>query len=92
MALSRFSGWRRWAYIGPALLWTLAFFVLPLLIMTLYSFWQRVGGKLVTDYSLANYERFFAKDYFLKALTNSLEVTLLTVVIRRYPRRSRSPP
>jgi len=72
---------RGWGFVLPGLLWTIAFFVLPLAIMVLYSFWQRVGTALVTDFTTANYERFFAQSALTKSLTNSLEVTAITVVI-----------
>ena len=72
---------RAWGLAGPALAWTLAFFVLPLAVMALYSVFQRVGGKLVTDLTLANYQKFLAKSYFIEALVNSLEVTSVVTVI-----------
>ena len=72
---------RSWAFIAPALLWTIAFFVLPLFVMAVYSLWQRAGGRLLKSFSLINYEAFFGRDYFLDALLNSLEVTALTTVI-----------
>jgi spermidine/putrescine transport system permease protein len=70
-----------WGFIGPGLLWTVAFFAIPLLIMTAYSLFQRVGGRIVTDLSLSNYLAFFSKPHHLNALVNSIEVTLLTTVI-----------
>ena len=70
-----------WGLLLPALLWTVAFFAMPLVIMALYSVWQRVGMKLVTDFTLANYGAFFAKSYFLDSLINSIEVTLIVTVI-----------
>lgn len=79
---ARRDGLRGWLFVAPAAVWVVAFFVLPLGIMGLYSLWQRVGGKLVTSSpSLDNYVAFFGRDYFLQALTNSLEVTALTTVI-----------
>ena len=62
-------------------MWTIAFFAVPLLIMAAYSLFQRVGGRIVTDLSLSNYIAFFSKPYQLKALVNSLEVTLITTII-----------
>jgi spermidine/putrescine transport system permease protein len=70
-----------WGFIGPGLLWTVAFFVVPLLIMAAYSLFQRVGGRIVTDLSLSNYVAFFSKPHHLNALTNSLEVALITTII-----------
>jgi len=75
---SRLQGW---GFIGPGLLWTIAFFAVPLLIMAAYSLFQRVGGRIVTDLSLSNYIAFFSKPHHLNALVNSLEVTLITTII-----------
>jgi len=73
--------WKGWGFIGPGLLWTVAFFTVPLLIMAAYSMFQRVGGRIVTDLSLSNYAAFFPKPHHLNALVNSVEVTLITTVI-----------
>jgi spermidine/putrescine transport system permease protein len=70
-----------WAFIGPGLLWTIAFFAVPLLIMAAYSLFQRVGGRIVTNLSLGNYFAFFSKPHHINALVNSLEVTLITTLI-----------
>ena len=70
-----------WALLAPALLWVAAFFVVPLAIMALYSLWRRDGTQLVREPSLANYEAFLDKSYFLDALVNSLEITAATVVL-----------
>jgi spermidine/putrescine transport system permease protein len=78
---TRSKTWKGWGLIGPGLLWTLAFFVVPLLVMTAYSLFQRVGGRIVTDLSLANYLEFFSRAHHYNALVNSLEVTLMTTVI-----------
>lgn len=72
---------RGWALLTPALLWTLLFFMMPLLIMGTYSFWERAGMKLVRSVSLANYEKFFDKTYFVGSLINSIEVTVIVTVI-----------
>ena len=71
---------RAWGLLLPALLWTVAFFAMPLVIMGLYSLWQRVGTKLVTDFTIANYGKFFAKSFLLESLVNSVEVTLIVTV------------
>ena len=70
-----------WGFIGPGLLWTVAFFAAPLLIMAAYSMFQRIGGRIVTDLSFSNYIAFFSKSHHLAALVNSIEVTLITTVI-----------
>ena len=79
---------KAWGLLLPALLWTAAFFVLPFIIMGVYSLWKRVGNRLITEVSLGNYENFFAKSFLYESLTNSLEVTFLvtiTSVILAYP-------
>lgn len=67
--------------IGPGLLWTIAFFVAPLIIMATYSFWRQAGGKVVREFTLENYQTFFSRSYFLQALLNSLEVAILVTII-----------
>lgn len=73
--------WRAWVYLAPALLWTAAFFLLPLAVMGLYSLWQRAGTRLITEPGLQNYQNFFARDYFTQALWNSIEVATLVTLI-----------
>ncbi len=80
-AMRRGERLRAWGLAGPALAWTFAFFVLPLAVMAIYSVFTRVGGKLVMTPSLANYQKFFGRSYFIEALTNSLEVTAMVTVI-----------
>ncbi len=69
-----------WA-VYPALLWTAGLFAVPLGIMLAVSLWRRVGGKLQADWTLANYIKFFDRSFFLEALGNSIEVTLIVTVI-----------
>ena len=61
--------------LAPAALWIALFFIVPLASMVIYSFWERRGSELITEFTTANYERFFSKWHFLKSLLNSLEVT-----------------
>ena len=70
----------KWA-VQPAVWFTLVFFLLPLLVMIVVSFWQRIYGKLSATWSIANYDKFYGTDYLRDALFNSLEVTLLTTAI-----------
>lgn len=80
--------WNSWRFVLPALVWTLAFFVVPFCFMLVMSFWQRIGGEIVATWGLHNYLNFFAKSHLLKALINSIEislsVTFLSVVLA-YP-------
>ena len=71
-----------WASVTPALGWTLVFFVLPFLAMGIVS----VAGK--NGFSMEAYEQFFVKESYWRALTNSLEVTLMVTglsVVLAYP-------
>ena len=66
-----------WALVGPALVWTVAFFVLPFLAMSLLSLTPQDGG----GFTFANYSQFFTDPSYYRAMINSLEVTALVTVI-----------
>jgi spermidine/putrescine transport system permease protein len=70
--------WKPWAYVGPALLWTAAFFVLPFLAMGWVSLTVYGTGEGPT---LANYGHFLANESYRQALVNSLQVTLVVTVV-----------
>ncbi|MFM8747515.1 MAG: ABC transporter permease [Aestuariivirga sp.] len=65
-----------WASVTPALLWTLAFFVLPFLAMGLVSLGLGSGKGIGLD----AYAQFFSNASYRRALANSLEVTLIVTV------------
>lgn len=87
------SGARRDAMRGlalalPAMLWTLALFVVPSAAIMVWSLFRRDGAQLVTEPGLDNYRRFLEQDSFRLALWNSIDVTLLVTalsVILAYP-------
>ena len=70
-----------WLFVLPTILWTLALFVLPFVIMLTMSLWQRVGTELVRSWNFANYFAFFEKSHFIAGLVNSLEITLTVTLI-----------
>ena len=70
-----------WAFVAPALLWTVAFFCVPFAVMAVVSLWERVGTDLVRSWSLVNYAKFFSRGHFLEAMLNSLEVTLTVTAL-----------
>ena len=72
---------KTWGLLLPALLWTAAFFLMPLAIMALHSLWRRSGGALVKDLSLVNYQKFFEKSFLFESLVNSIEVTVIVTVV-----------
>jgi len=72
---------RALAFVLPAILWTLAFFIVPFAFMVVMSLWKRVGTKLVETWNFDNYLAFFEKSHFLAGMLNSLEITLSVTVI-----------
>lgn len=66
-----------WASVTPALLWTLVFFAVPFLAMAMASLYPK-GAEGI---SLANYTQFFTNPSYWRALTNSLEVTLIVTAL-----------
>ncbi|TDQ81552.1 spermidine/putrescine transport system permease protein [Dongia mobilis] len=73
---------KSWGHL-PALAWTAAFFVLPLIAMLLMSLSERIEGRITLTWTFANYQAFLTKaeGTFVGALINSVEVTLLTTVL-----------
>jgi len=71
----------RWRFVAPALLWTIAFFIVPFVFMLIMSLWHRIGGKIVATWNLDNYVEFFSKSHLLKALTNSIEISVSVTII-----------
>ena len=74
------AGRRGLLFAAPALLWTLAFFLVPFLLMVGLSF-RPPEGMAGTAPSLQNYVRFFTNETFLGALRNSIEVTAIVTVV-----------
>lgn len=70
-----------WGLLAPALLWTLAFFVVPFVAMLALSFAHMEGRAVVQGFDLGNYIRAFTDWSQLKALINSVEITVTVTVI-----------
>lgn len=85
--------------LAPMVVVQLALFVAPLAIMFVYSFWTTRNFQIVTEWTLANYQAFFASWTYprvlLRTLLTSVAITVLTLlmayplayVIVRYTRR-----
>jgi spermidine/putrescine transport system permease protein len=71
---ARASGW---GYVAPALGFLLLFFVAPLAAMV----WRSLHLKGEAGLTLANYARFIGDETLWGALRNSVELTVLSVVI-----------
>jgi spermidine/putrescine transport system permease protein len=67
----------QWLTVGPAVLWTLLFFFLPLALMAWLSLHPLQGDGSGLD----NYRAFLTNPTYWRALVNSLEVTALVTVI-----------
>ena len=67
--------WRTLLLVGPAAIFTVLFFLVPLAAMAVASF--TVGGAL----SLDNYRHFLTQPSYVRALVNSLEVTLVVTAV-----------
>lgn len=70
-----------WGLVAPALLWTAAFFILPFVAMLALSFAHMEGREVVPGFDPGNYTRIFTDWTMLKALFNSLEITVVVTVI-----------
>ena len=67
--------------LAPAVLWTLLFFVVPMAIMLVYSFWTFTDYRVESTLTLDNYAQLFTETRYYSALMNSLVVTAATVLI-----------
>ncbi|MDP4089304.1 MAG: ABC transporter permease [Bacillota bacterium] len=75
----RFTGLA--ATLGPVVLWMLAFFIVPIFMIVVYSFCTRDDvGKISYTFTLGNFSRFFDPMY-LKILWDSLVISLATTVL-----------
>ena len=72
---------RGWGFVAPALLWTLAFFIVPFVIMGAMSLATLDGRTLTWGLSLANYIELSEKSYLVRAIFVSLEITLTVTIV-----------
>ncbi len=72
---------RGWGFVAPALLWTLAFFIVPFLVMGAMSFATLEGRSLVWGFHLDNYIELATRAYLWRAILVSLEITLTVTVV-----------
>ena len=81
MSIEQAERRRASALVAPALLWTLAFFVLPFAGMVWLSLGHLEGREVVAGPGPENYVRIFTDPSFLKGIRVSLEITLVVTVI-----------
>lgn len=70
-----------WGFVAPALLWTVAFFLVPFLVMGAMSFATLEGRSLVWGFHLDNYIEMATRPYLWRAILVSLEITLTVTVV-----------
>jgi spermidine/putrescine transport system permease protein len=81
MSLEKREKVRAFVFVIPALLWTLAFFIVPFVVMLVLSLAHIEGREIVQDYDLENYFRIFTQPSLLKGIFVSLEITLSVTVV-----------
>jgi spermidine/putrescine transport system permease protein len=69
------------ALLAPALLWVLAFFILPFAGMVALSFARMNDRTVERGFFMDNYARFWADPAIFKGLIVSLEITLVVTVV-----------
>lgn len=70
-----------WLYLGPAALWLILFFMLPLAIIVVISFLRRgTYGGIVAEFNLLNYVKLFEGNYFVIFWRSIWLATTTTVV------------
>ncbi|MEM7547443.1 MAG: ABC transporter permease [Pseudomonadota bacterium] len=65
----------------PALGWTVAFFLLPFIVMLVLSFAHLEGREVVQGFDTGNYQRIFTEPSLLKGIRVSLEITLVVTIL-----------
>jgi spermidine/putrescine transport system permease protein len=70
-----------WAYVGPALIWTAVFFLLPFALMVAVSLSEPGSASIGSNWTLGNYAKFLDRGDFLDALQNSVEIALTSTLI-----------
>jgi len=68
-------------FVAPALIWTLAFFMVPFAVMAAMSLATLDGRSVVWGLSADNYARILTTPYLRRAIAVSLEITAIVTVI-----------
>ncbi|WP_375259406.1 ABC transporter permease [Citreimonas sp.] len=72
---------RGWGFVAPALIWTLAFFVVPFLVMGAMSLAVLDGRTLVWGLHPDNYVELATRAYLWRAVLVSVEITLTVTIV-----------
>jgi spermidine/putrescine transport system permease protein len=68
------------AGLAPGVLWQIVFFVVPLLLLSVYSFWRMVDYKVDHTFTFDNYTEIFKSPLLFNALILSLKVAFVVTV------------
>ena len=70
-----------WGFVAPALIWTLAFFIVPFIVMGAMSFATLDGRNLVWGLSFDNYAALAERRFLWRAIVVSLEITVTVTIV-----------
>lgn len=73
--------WRSVAGLTPIVLWQIVFFVVPLALLAVYSFWRLVNYRVDYTFTLYNYIDIFSNRLLLDALLLSLQVAVVVTIV-----------
>jgi ABC-type spermidine/putrescine transport system permease subunit I len=74
-------GWfKSFAGLGPIVLWQVVFFVVPMGMLSVYSFWRLVNYRMDYTFTLYNYAEIFRSPLLFNALVLSLEVAIAVTI------------
>jgi ABC-type spermidine/putrescine transport system permease subunit I len=80
-AAERRGRWRSFAGLAPIILWQIVFFVVPLALLGIYSFWRLINYRVDYTFTLYNYREIFSNPLLLDALLLSLQVAVVVTVV-----------
>ncbi len=66
--------------VAPAVSWLALFFVIPMLVMLVYSFWRVERFRIIRGFTLQNYYEIFTNPLLAQSFLLSLRMALATVV------------
>ena len=67
--------------LGPVVLWQIIFFVVPMGMLSIYSFWRLIDYRMDYTFTLYNYEQIFENPLLFNALVLSLEVAVAVTIV-----------
>ena len=67
--------------LGPIVLWQIAFFVVPMAMLSIYSFWRLIDYRIDTTFTLHNYQEILRNPLLFNALILSLEIAVAVTLV-----------